>query len=35
LLAEGQRVVPKNLLDSGYKFNYPKLEQALASIYRN
>jgi len=28
------RVIPQKLLDSGYKFKYPKLEQALNSILK-
>ena len=28
------RVIPRKLLDSGYKFKYPKLEQALNSILK-
>jgi uncharacterized protein (TIGR01777 family) len=32
LLLEGQRVVPKNLLSSGFKFNYPDAESALRNL---
>lgn len=32
LLLEGQRVVPKNLLTSGFEFRYPKLESALRDL---
>jgi uncharacterized protein len=32
LLLEGQRVVPKNLLESGFKFAYPDVETALRSL---
>lgn len=32
LLLEGQRVVPKNLLESGFKFTYPDAESALHSL---
>jgi len=32
LLLEGQRVVPKRLLDSGFDFTYPDLEAALRSV---
>lgn len=32
LLLEGQRVVPKALLDSGFKFQYPTLESALQNL---
>lgn len=33
LLLDGQRVIPRVLLDHGYEFRYPELEQALAEIY--
>ena len=32
LLLEGQRVVPKKLLDSGFQFRYPELSMALKAI---
>lgn len=32
LLLEGQRVVPSNLLDSGFRFTYPDAESALRSL---
>ena len=32
VLLEGQRVIPRRLLDAGFKFNYPDLEEALRSI---
>ena len=32
LLLEGQRVVPKNLLESGFVFNYPDAESALRNL---
>jgi uncharacterized protein (TIGR01777 family) len=32
VLLEGQRVVPKKLLDSGYAFRYPEIEGALRSL---
>ena len=32
LLLEGQRVIPANLLDSGFTFTYPDAESALRSI---
>lgn len=32
LLLEGQRVVPKRLLDSGFEFAYPDLESTLRSV---
>lgn len=32
LLANGQNVYPKKLLDSGFKFKYPEIEKALKNI---
>jgi NAD dependent epimerase/dehydratase family enzyme len=32
LLLEGQRVVPENLLASGFTFTYPDAESALRSL---
>ncbi len=32
MVLTGQRVVPKKLQTSGYKFKYPKLDEALAAI---
>ena len=32
LLVQGQRVVPLNLMNAGYKFQYPSLEEALATL---
>ena len=32
LLLEGQKVVPKKVLDSGYQFQYPTLDVALKEI---
>ena len=32
LLLEGQRVIPKNLLESGFVFNYPDAESALRNL---
>jgi len=32
MLLEGQRVLPKKLLDAGYSFKHPDLEEALTSI---
>lgn len=34
LLLGGQRVIPVKLLESGYKFRFPKLPEALADIFR-
>lgn len=35
LLLKGQRVMPKRLLEAGYSFQYPKLNQALEREFRN
>ncbi len=35
MLLEGQKVIPKKLQEAGYKFQYPKLEQALSQIVRS
>jgi hypothetical protein len=32
VLLEGQRVIPRKLLDSGYVFIYPEIEGALQSL---
>jgi uncharacterized protein (TIGR01777 family) len=32
VLLEGQRVIPRKLLDSGYVFIYPEIEEALQSL---
>jgi len=32
VILEGQRVVPRRLLDSGFKFEYPDIDKALRSI---
>ena len=32
LLVEGQRVLPRNLLNAGYAFQYPDLEEALPTL---
>lgn len=32
MLLGGQRVVPKKLIDSGYRFRYPRLDEALSAI---
>lgn len=33
LLLSGQRVMPKRLMDVGYRFNYPELERALKQCW--
>lgn len=35
LLLDGQRAVPKHLLDSGFKFKYPEAEAALRDLFNN
>lgn len=32
VLLEGQRVIPRRLLDAGFKFRYPDIDEALKSI---
>jgi uncharacterized protein (TIGR01777 family) len=32
VLLKGQRVIPRRLLDAGFKFKYPNIEEALKSI---
>jgi NAD dependent epimerase/dehydratase family enzyme len=32
ILLEGQKVLPKKLLDTGYRFRFPNLPGALADI---
>jgi len=32
LLAKGQKVIPQKLIDSGFKFEYENIEQALKNI---
>ncbi len=32
VLLKGQRVVPKNLLDSGFHFSFPDLRSALKDL---
>ena len=32
VLLKGQRVIPRRLLDAGFKFQYPNIENALKSI---
>ena len=34
LLLASQRVIPKRLLDAGFEFHYPELNQALSDIIR-
>ncbi|PJZ59340.1 TIGR01777 family oxidoreductase [Leptospira barantonii] len=35
VLLKGQRVLPKKLMDTGYSFQYPNLEEALRSLLRS
>ena len=35
VLLKGQRVIPRRLLDAGFKFRYPDIEEALRSIILN
>ncbi|WP_059172669.1 TIGR01777 family oxidoreductase [Bacillus sp. FJAT-27445] len=35
LVLEGQRVMPKKILDAGYSFRHPVLEPALKNIYKS
>lgn len=35
VLLEGQRVIPRRLLDAGFKFKYPDIENALKNIILN
>jgi len=35
VLLEGQRVIPRRLLDAGFKFRYPDIDEALKSIVLN
>ena len=35
VLLKGQRVIPRRLLDSGFKFRYPDVEEALKNIIHN
>ncbi|HPB68964.1 MAG TPA: DUF1731 domain-containing protein [Candidatus Omnitrophota bacterium] len=32
VLLEGQRVIPRRLIDAGFKFKYPEIDEALKSI---
>lgn len=34
MLLDGQRAVPKKLLELGYKFRHPSLDEALASLFK-
>lgn len=35
VLLEGQRVIPQRLLQSGFRFQYARIEEALAEIFEN
>jgi hypothetical protein len=35
VVLEGQQVVPKRTLESGYKYKYPNLEPALVKILKS
>jgi len=35
VLLKGQRVIPRRLLDAGFKFRYPDIEAALKSVIEN
>lgn len=35
VLLEGQRIIPRRLLDAGFKFKYPDIENALRNIILN
>ncbi|MFA5279960.1 MAG: DUF1731 domain-containing protein, partial [Smithellaceae bacterium] len=32
VLLKGQRVIPRRLLDAGFRFSYPEIDEALHSI---
>ncbi|MFH2012881.1 MAG: TIGR01777 family oxidoreductase [Pseudomonadota bacterium] len=34
VLGKGQKVIPKKLLDSGYKFNFPTMKEALENLLK-
>jgi hypothetical protein len=34
ILLEGQKVIPGKLLQGGFQFHYPKIEEALAEILK-
>ena len=33
IVLDGQRITPKNLLDAGFRFRFPTVEEALRAIY--
>lgn len=33
VMTEGQKVIPKRVLELGYKYNYPDIDSALKAIY--
>jgi NAD dependent epimerase/dehydratase family enzyme len=34
LILDGQRVLPKRLMDAGYQFNYPQIDGALRNLLK-
>jgi NAD dependent epimerase/dehydratase family enzyme len=34
MVLEGQKVLPEKLLEAGYSFKYPKLEDALKELLK-
>lgn len=32
VLLEGQRVIPRRLLDAGFQFKYPPIDEALKNV---